>query len=170
MARLVGGVCDAVALGKGTVGLRWPDKHRLLAAAFDDLLERYPEPDTDGLPIRDALIAHALARGNFCIDHGPVVAQLLAAIAARSPGLGDLASSPVAACMGSLTGRIEMAVRDGELPPAARTVPLLEAIEGAIYFHTMFIPPHHSLEERRAALPLYIETLVDSLLGGSSPE
>nr|KEP23366.1 hypothetical protein DA06_09195 [Georgenia sp. SUBG003] len=164
---------DAVAshagIGKSSIYLRWSDKSQLLLDALRDLQERVPLPQTDGLGIRDQLVAHARARAELLLgEYGPAMASLCTAAAANPEDLRQLREVDLSRGVCGLTTQVEEAVASGELPAGTAARPLLEAIEGAILVHIL-VAPTQTAAEMRADLDRYVCDLVDAQLRALRP-
>lgn len=158
------GVASHAGIGKSSIYLRWNDKGELLLDAVRDLQRRVPAPDTEGLGIRDLLVAHARARADLLTgDYGPALANLCTAAAADPDVLDEIRKVDLARGMCALTEQVEEAVRGGELAPGTAVGPLLEAIEGSILVHYL-VNPTAPAEELRAGLEGYVTALVDHQL------
>ena len=158
------GVAAHAGIGKSSIYLRWNDKGELLLDAVRDLQARVPAPDTEGLGIRDLLVAHARARADLLTgDYGPALATLVTAAAADREVLDEIREVDLARGMCALTERVEEAVRGGELAPGTAVGPLLEALEGSILVHYL-LNPAATAEELRAGLDSYVVALVDRQL------
>jgi AcrR family transcriptional regulator len=158
------GVASHAGIGKSSIYLRWNDKGELLLDAVRDLQARVPAPDTEGLGIRDLLVAHARARAVLLTgDYGPALANLCTAAAANPDVLDEIRKVDLARGMCALTEQVEEAVRGGELAPGTAVGSLLEAIEGSILVHFL-VNPTATAEELRAGLEGYVTALVDHQL------
>lgn len=164
------GVASHAGIGKSSIYLRWQDKGALLLDAVRDLQSRVPLPDTEGLGIRDLLVAHARVRADLLLgDYGPALANLCTAAAASPEALDEVRKADVARGMCALTAEVDEAVRAGELPPGTAARPLLEAIEGSILVHCL-VAPTASVEELRDGVEDYVGPLVDAQLRAVRPE
>lgn len=158
------GVASQAGIGKSSIYLRWTNKGELLLDALRDLQARVPVPQTEGLGIRDTLVAHARARAELLVgEYGPTMASLCTAAAANPEELEQLRRVDLARGVCALTGRVEQAVSTGELPPGTAVRPLLETIEGALLVHFL-VAPTQAVEEMRAGLDAYVTDLVDTQL------
>jgi AcrR family transcriptional regulator len=158
------GVASHAGIGKSSIYLRWNDKSELLLDALRDLQQRVPLPQTDGLGIRDQLVAHARARAELLLgEYGPTMASLCTAAAANPEELRQLREVDLARGVCALAAQVEDAVTAGELPRGTVVRPLLEAIEGAILVHIL-VAPTQTVEEMRADLDRYVCDLVDAQL------
>ena len=68
----------------------------------------------------------------------------------------------------ALEGRIQQAIADGELPASTSAGHLLDAIEGAIFFHVLMTEAGTSKEEVRPGIEEWVNELVDMVLRGVS--
>ena len=130
---------DAVAshagIGKSSIYLRWKDKHALLLDAVRHLEVGHVNP-TPGLGIRDYLIAHARARAELMLGpHGPMIANVVSAAMANPAEFAEIRDESISQEVLALVARVDRAIADGELPPSTSTSPVVDAIEGTVYFH-----------------------------------
>ncbi|GAA4429476.1 hypothetical protein GCM10023169_31880 [Georgenia halophila] len=161
------GVATHAGIGKSSIYLRWKDKRQLLLEAVRDLQTHLDRPETDGLGIRDYLIAHARARADlFLGEHGPALANLYSAVVADREDFAEVCEEDITRGMRALAPRVERAVTDGELAEGTPVVALLDAIEGAIFFHVVLMPDARSPDEVKAGLGQYVATVVDVQLRG----
>jgi AcrR family transcriptional regulator len=164
---------DAVAtragIGKSSIYLRWHDKRELLLDAIRDLEAHHVNPQTEGLSIRDYLVAHARARAELLLgEHGPAIANIVSAAVANPEAFGEIRDESVSRGVLGLEGRIQQAMTDGELPPSTSSGHLLDAIEGAIFFHVLMTGAGTSKEELRPGLGEWVTELVDMVLRGAT--
>ena len=162
---------DAVAhharVGKSSVYLRWSDKRDLLLEALRDLETRHVNPPEE-LPIREYLIAHARGRGELMLgEQGPAIAAIVSASVANPVEFAEIVDESIKRGFLALSGRIQMAIDDGELSPATSVSHVVALIEGAIYFHVLVSPEAPGIDkDLRAGLEAFCTHLVDMLLGG----
>lgn len=161
---------DAVAqragIGKSSIYLRWKDKRDLLVDAVRDLEATHVNPPLE-LPIRDYLIAHARARAELVLgEQGPLIASGISAAMANPEDYAEVMDESLNRGAFALATRIERAVEEGELPPSTSASHLLDAIEGAIYFHFLISNAGKPRVHLRAGLDEYVTELVDMVLAG----
>lgn len=169
----VGLTIDEVAaralVGKSSIYLRWKDKETLLAAALRHL-QRRPATTADAAQapaepsLRDYLVDHATRRADLYLGpHGLAMMRLYIETWAFPTVFADIRREALTAYVLQERGRVESAIRTGELPPHASAVQLLDAIEGAVLIHVIVTPPD-LLDRVRRNLPAYIEQLVENQL------
>ncbi|PFG41206.1 TetR family transcriptional regulator [Georgenia soli] len=161
------GVATHAGIGKSSIYLRWKDKRDLLLDALRDLERRYVTPEeTEGMTLRDYLVAHATARANLYLgEHGPAISHLYSAALANPDEFQEIRQERISKGVLSLEDRVQRAVNDGELPPDTPTREFLDAIEGAILVHVLVSSPD-TIEDMRAKIDDYVATLVDIQLRG----
>jgi len=167
-------VATRAKVGKSSLYLRWPDKTAMLADALSHV--QAPEPDSSSAPdqpgaepasppaeqsLRDFLVQHAHRRADLYLgEDGLAMLRLYVEARAFPEPLADVRHEAITRFVLSERHRVEQAIDDGELPPGASVVHLLDAIEGSVLMHVLVTPPH-LLERVRSTLPAYIERLVD---------
>jgi AcrR family transcriptional regulator len=168
-------------VGKSAIYLRWKDKRTLLCdalrgvqlspseAAEQDTAVRSELDDADDVPLpgpslREYLIEHAMHRALLYLGpHGPAVLRLYMEIFTYPDVFTPVREQALTAFVLSERRRVKTAVSQGELPPGASAVHLLDAIEGAVFIHVLVTPP--ALRERvRSGLRDYVEDMVDHQL------
>jgi AcrR family transcriptional regulator len=161
------GVATHAGIGKSSIYLRWKDKRDLLLDALRDLENRYVNPEeTEGMSLRDYLVAHAKARANLYLgEHGPAISHLYSAALANPEEFQEIRQERISKGVLSLEDRVDRAVREGELPKDTPTRQFLDAIEGAILIHVLISSPD-TLEDLRSKTDDYVTTLVDMQLRG----
>ena len=161
------GVATHAGIGKSSIYLRWKDKRDLLLDALRDLETHLAVPDDiAGVTIRDHLVAHARARAELYLgEHGPALSHLYSAAQANPVEFEEIRQERITRGVLALTGRIEKAIEDGELPKDTPNQHLLDAIEGAVMVHVLFNPPA-SRDELRAGIDAYVTRLVAIQLRG----
>lgn len=162
---------DAVAqhagVGKSSIYLRWKDKRELLLDAVHDFETRHVNPADPSLPIRDYLVEYAVARAAlFLGKQGATMAAIISAAVANPDEYADIQNESLNRGVLALMGRLEQAVAEGEMPIGTSAAQFLEALEGAIVFHTIIAPGRPSKDQIAETLPQYVTELVDWLLRG----
>ena len=154
-------------MGTSSIYLRWKDKRDLLLDALRDLEAHYVTPEeSEGMTLRDYLVAHAEARANLYLgEHGPALSHLHSAALANPDEFHEIRQRNISRGILSLHGRLERAIEDGELPAGTPVDHLLDAIEGAILVHVLVSSPK-STDDLRAGIGEYVQTLVDLQLRG----
>lgn len=94
------------------------------------------------------------------------MAAVVSAAAANPAEYADIQNESLNRGVLALTGRIEQAITDGELPAGTSASQFLEALEGAIVFHTIIAPGRPPADQLQATLPQYATELVDWLIRG----
>ncbi|MPV37416.1 TetR/AcrR family transcriptional regulator [Georgenia subflava] len=156
------GVATHAGIGKSSIYLRWKDKRDLLLDALRDLEAHYVTPEeTEGMTLREYLVAHAEARANLYLgEYGPAVSHLHSAALANPEEFHEIRQESISRGVLSLHGRIERAISSGELPADTSAHHLLDAIEGAILIHVLVSSPKRT-EDLKAGIHDYVRTLVD---------
>ncbi|WP_127128691.1 TetR/AcrR family transcriptional regulator [Georgenia sp. SYP-B2076] len=163
---------DAVAhhagIGKSAVYLRWKDKRALLLDAIRDMESRHVNPTQEGLDLREYLIAYTRARAELYLgEHGAAMANIFSAAFSNPVDFTEIRGEIIDSGVLALSGRIDQAIIDGELPPGTSPNLLLNAIEGGVLFHVILAPPT-THGELRAELEQYVTDLVEMVLRGLS--
>jgi AcrR family transcriptional regulator len=184
-------VATRAKVGKSSLYLRWSDKTAMLADALSQVQatpqstppeatpSSPPGPD-DAAPaheeqsLREFLVQHAHRRADLYLgDDGLAMLRLYVEARAFPEPLADVRHEAITRFVLSERHRVERAIAEGELPPGASVVHLLDAIEGSVLMHVLVTPPH-LLDRVRSTLPEYVERLVDLQLaavrgGAASP-
>ncbi|MDQ1289759.1 MAG: hypothetical protein QG622_3325 [Actinomycetota bacterium] len=176
-------VATTAGVGKSSLYLRWKNKTELLADALGQVLlppgaatlhrdteeegsggdDTAPEPS-----LRDFLITHALWRAHLYLGpHRLAVLRFYVETWALPGVFGEIRQHSITDWVLRERHRVDRATRDGELPPGASPVHLLDAIEGAVFVHALVTPPH-LLDRVRSGLREYVERLVDDQLRAAS--
>ncbi|WP_282944364.1 TetR/AcrR family transcriptional regulator [Cellulomonas endometrii] len=168
-------VATRAKVGKSSLYLRWPDKTAMLADALSHVQAPGPDASDDGegaggpdgssppaeQSLRDFLIQHAHRRADLYLgEDGLAMLRLYVEARAFPEPLADVRHEAITRFVLRERHRVERAIDDGELPPGASVVHLLDAIEGSVLMHVLVTPPH-LLDRVRSTLPAYIERLVD---------
>jgi AcrR family transcriptional regulator len=165
-------VATRAKVGKSSLYLRWSDKTAMLADALSQVQATpqpgphdgdapHPAAPPENQTLREFLVQHAHRRADLYLgEDGLAMLRLYVEARAFPEPLADVRHEAITRFVLSERHRVERAIADGELPPGASVVHLLDAIEGSVLMHVLVTPPH-LLERVRSTLPAYIERLVD---------
>jgi hypothetical protein len=152
-------------VGKSLIYSRWRSADELLVDAFKQLVE--PPTPNFGLDLRSLLISEGLARLlSYTGSYGPAIMRLSGE--ARSTGDPQLAIVHERIYRGpstQLVGDLRRRRARGEFSTETSVTTLLDAVEGALYMHTILTPPDR-IEALRARSEQFVTGLIDQLLGG----
>jgi len=162
---------DAVAthagIGKSSIYLRWDTKHDLLIEAIRDFESKNDLSPDENLPLREYLIAYATGRGKALLgEEGQTMLNIVSAAAANPVEFQEIREESIGHGILPLTGRLERAVTDGELPAGTDTGAIIDGLEGSLIFHLLIAPRGATREVLAADLERYVTNLVDVAMRG----
>jgi len=162
---------DSVAthsgIGKSSIYLRWKTKHDLLAEAVRDFESKHDLSPDEDLPLREYLIAYGVARGRALLgEAGPTMLNIVAAAVANPEEFQELRAELIDDGVLPLTGRLERAVADGELPEGTDVGMIIDGLEGSLVMHLLIAPRGATNKELAADLERYVTDIVDVAMTG----
>lgn len=162
---------DAVAsrakVGKTSIYLRWKDKLHLLIDAIEDYRHKnHPVTivEAQGTDVRARLIEVMTGRAAALFgQHGLAIARLEVEMAANPKIWKAYRDKHYVSAVLRSRHWLQEAIDNGQIRTQSTAMQILEAVEGSLYIHAIVTPPELR-DQVRAALPEWIESLVDTQL------
>lgn len=161
------GVATHAGIGKSSIYLRWDTKHELLMEAIRDFESKNDLCPDENLPLREYLIAYGIARGKALLgEGGQTMLNIVSAAAANPVEFQEIRKESIDRGILPLTGRLERAVAEGELPEGTEIGQIIDGLEGSLVFHLLIAPRGATREELAAGLERYVTNIVDVAIRG----